>query len=158
MSTVQITLFLSGIRFPIVQSFVQPFAFLEHSILGAYRYSNIRLIFSFSSFIFPPRLSLIDGINFTVVLVIQSIIYCISQCSCLVSLFYCIQLSTQIIIIFVIIIMNTLFIITSKSSVRVSKNQVTKKIFQTPKLNFNHIAYLKGYSEPCQISKKEFFT
>ena len=54
--------------------------------------------------------------------------------------------------------MNTLFVIASNSSIKVNKNQVTKKIFQIPKLNRIHIAYLEGYSEPCQISKKELFT
>ena len=57
----------------------------------------------------------------------------------------------------VIIIITILFIVGSKSSIKANKNQVTKKIFQIPKLNRIHIAYLEGYSEPCQISKKEVF-
>ena len=46
----------------------------------------------------------------------------------------------------------------SKSSIKAIKNQVTKKIFRIPMLNRIHIAYLEGYSEPCQTSKKELFT
>ena len=53
--------------------------------------------------------------------------------------------------------MNTLFIIASKSSIKVNKNHLANKIFQIPKLNRIHIAYLKGYSGPCQISKKKLF-
>ena len=63
-----------------------------------------------------------------------------------------------IIFIIIVIIINTLFIIGSNSSMTANKNQVTKKIFQTPMLNRIHIAYLEGYSQPCQISKKELFT
>ena len=62
------------------------------------------------------------------------------------------------IIIIVIIIINTLFIVGSNCSIKANKNRVTKKIFQIPMLNRIHIAYLEGYSEPCQISKKELFT
>ena len=51
-----------------------------------------------------------------------------------------------------------LFIVGSNSSIKANKNQVTNKIFQIPMLNRIHIAYLEGYSEPCQISKKEIFT
>ena len=63
-----------------------------------------------------------------------------------------------IIIIIIIIVINTLFIVSSNSSIKANKNHVTKKIFQIPMLNHTHIAYLEGYSEPCQISKKELFT
>ena len=62
-----------------------------------------------------------------------------------------------IIIIIIIIITNTLFIVGSNSSIKANKNQVTKKIFQIPMLIRIHTAYLEGYSEPCQISKKELF-
>ena len=50
------------------------------------------------------------------------------------------------------------FIVGSKPSIKANKNQVTKEVFQIPKLNRIHIAYLRGYSEPCQVSNKELFT
>ena len=56
----------------------------------------------------------------------------------------------------VIIIITILFIVGSKSSIKANKNQVTKKIFQIPKLDRIQIAYLERFSEPCQISKKDF--
>ena len=64
----------------------------------------------------------------------------------------------MIIFIIILIIVNTLFTVGSKSSIKANKNQVTKKLFQIPKLNRIHIAYSEGYSEPCQVSKKELFT
>ena len=63
-----------------------------------------------------------------------------------------------IVIFIVIIIISTLFIVGSKSSIKANKKQVTKKIFQIPKLNRIHIAYLEVRSELCRISKKELFT
>ena len=61
-----------------------------------------------------------------------------------------------IIIIIIIIIINTLFVVGSKSSIKANKNKVMKKLFQIPKLNRIDIAYLEGYSEPCEISKELF--
>ena len=63
-----------------------------------------------------------------------------------------------VIIVIVIIIISTLFIVGSKSSIKANKKQVTKKIFQIPKLNRIHIAHLEVRSELCRISKKELFT